>query len=314
MTLLRSITIALKYTLIVVIITTISVSLHSCFTGIESTPRITLKDVKRNNALATKESLLADSIQRPDFSQWQPGHRLLVTDDRFSLLLSGNQSVSQGDTLTYLGFTPAITVTADTATILNFRKQRGEPIDFKLDRSPQKLCSDSILDIPFTIDLAMVDFAKNLLCQRTFYILSPLRVDRKGNAGSSTKFTPITITDVIPGSADYPLIVIFTEVDGSESGIMMTNGSMRTATRNFDRLFSFTDPRLKYNKINDETWAHIVNGDIVIGMTTEEALLATGTPRDVKKSHDGTSYFERWSFDNGTYIMFTDGLVSSFRL
>lgn len=288
-------------------------AMQSCFTGIESTPRITHKDVKRNDALASPESLLADSIDRAGFSSWQPGHRLLVTDSRFSLMLSGSPDIAPGDTLTYAGYTPVVTVTADTATVLRFSLHRGGSIGLRLDRSPSDIASDSTLSIPFTVDLPMVDLAGRLLVSRHLFVLSPMRVTRDGRHNNGTRFTPVTVTDVIPGTADYPLHVIFTEADGKESGILMTAGPLRTSTRNFDRIFSFSDPRSNYPRISDDIWARIINSEIVEGMTREEAILAAGAPRDVKKSQDGTSFFERWTYDNGSYIIFTDGLVSSFR-
>lgn len=288
--------------------------MQSCFTGIESTPRITQKDVKRNDALVTPEKRLADSIGRAGFSDWRPGHRLLVTDNRFALLLSGNDSAEKGDTLVYDGFSPVTTVTADTATVIRFRRPDGNFAGLRIDRSPSELAADSILDIPFTVDLPMVNHARDILQGRELFVLSPMRVGRDGRQASGTRFTPVTVTDVIPGNADYPLHVIFNEGDGQESGIMMTAGPERTSTRNFDRLFSFTDPRQLYPRISDDIWAHITRSEIVADMTREEAMLAKGAPRDVKKGQDGTSFFERWTYDNGSYIFFTDGLVSSFRL
>ena len=38
--------------------------------------------------------------------------------------------------------------------------------------------------------------------------------------------------------------------------------------------------------------------------------LAIGTPKDIRKWHNGGSYFEGWVCDNGNYLIFIDGVLS----
>lgn len=45
-------------------------------------------------------------------------------------------------------------------------------------------------------------------------------------------------------------------------------------------------------------------------MTTVECHLALGAPRDVRKWHNGGSFFESWTCDNGAYLIFIDGLLA----
>lgn len=59
---------------------------QSCFTGIESTPRITYKDVRRENITVNPEEEMGERFAAVPFSQWQPGRRFTVTDPKASMV------------------------------------------------------------------------------------------------------------------------------------------------------------------------------------------------------------------------------------
>ena len=67
---------------------------------------------------------------------------------------------------------------------------------------------------------------------------------------------------------------------------------------------------MKYETISDMVWENIVNSRVTPGMTTIECSLAIGTPKDIRKWHNGGSYFEGWVCDNGNYLIFIDGVLS----
>ena len=58
----------------------------SCFTGIESTPKITASDVKKQNIPVKEEDSFLSEIKPQPFSEWEKGKRFYVSDDKFSLL------------------------------------------------------------------------------------------------------------------------------------------------------------------------------------------------------------------------------------
>ena len=76
------------------ILTIISLIFQSCFTGIESTPKITLKD---NNTLEkitlTDEQKFLDNISNQPFSQWEIGKIFIVCDNKISLIFELNLGI-----------------------------------------------------------------------------------------------------------------------------------------------------------------------------------------------------------------------------
>ena len=68
--------------------TTLTVLLMTgCFTGIESTPKITANDVKKERAVQTPEDSYLNNITYESLEAWQPGKLFYVTDDKISLTL-----------------------------------------------------------------------------------------------------------------------------------------------------------------------------------------------------------------------------------
>lgn len=288
-----------------------------CFTGIESTPRITDKEVVRHNAVESREEKFASALVQDGFSEWKPGKELVVVDDRITLLLTGDGMLSAGDTIVYGGYYEIPAVTGDSATVLTFVSVDPSPKsrswDYRMESSALHLNGRKSFEVPFTVDLDIVDRAGKLLVGNRYYIMTSLWVNSAGEDVGGLRYVPVTVTDVDAGNSLYPLKVGFVTDDGRRSGVMMTVGKDRRSTRNFENIFAFDDPHLRYPSITDHIWELIVKGDIVAGMTREECRLSLGTPRDVKKGHNGSSYFEQWTYDNGAYLIFDDGLLSHYR-
>lgn len=330
-------------------------SLTGCFTGIESTPRISDKEVRRNATAADKSTEIAMTLNAPAVTQWSEGRKFLVTDAKLSMLFEKEPALKSGDVLSFAGMNPEVSITGDTITVLTFSKERnaanygsidgitGDSIDGSTDGSvdggtdgngtdggiaqprrkvrarllrykvsvPPSGISESFT-LPMSVDLDMVAAARRQLKGQKYYILSPLRVDSTLTAAANgRRYVAVTIDDVAPGNADYPLRVDITDDTGSRSSVAMTTGTARSSTRNFDKLFATSDPRLRYPAITDNVWDNIVNSRISKGMTTEECHLALGPPNDIRKWHNGGSFFESWTYDNGRYLIFEDGLLST---
>lgn len=62
--------------------------LAGCFTGIESTPRITADDVRKERVTVTPEQEYLAGVEPEPFGSWQPGKQFYVTDDKISLALN----------------------------------------------------------------------------------------------------------------------------------------------------------------------------------------------------------------------------------
>lgn len=289
--------------------------LQGCFfTGIESTPKITASEVRRQGAVATAEQLLSARIAPVPFGLWTPGKRFVVTDTRFNRLPQTETTFHCGDTLTLRSVSEKIAVTADTVTVLTLAHTGGTDVELTIESSTARLAAQPSVELPFLVDLDLVACADSVLRSTICYTLtSKWQTDSVDAAVPGKKFTWAIIQGVEAGDAAYPLRVNFTDCEtGALFHLPMTAGPERTATRNFDRLFSLSDPRLRYPSISDETWLLIQRGRIVKGMTREEARLSAGAPRDVQKGQNGAVLFERWLYENGRHITFIDNIVENF--
>lgn len=290
-----------------------ALSLTSCFTGIESTPRITAKDVRRNVPATNEEAELASRLNPLPVTQWKRGRRFMATDPKLSLVFEKEPAIACGETIVFDNLSDEISITGDTVAVLTFTREqhsaRPDTLRYRVGVPADAL--SRAFTLPMSVDLDIVDNARQILSGRKFYITSPLRVDnRLMPTAGGRRYVAVTVTDVAPGNDNYPLRVDITDDKGSASSVAMTVGTARSSTRNFDKIFALSDPRLRYPAITDTTWDNIINSRAVAGMTTTECQLAIGAPRDIRKWHNGGSFFEGWTCDNGSYLIFVDGLLT----
>ena len=287
--------------------------LTSCFTGIESTPRITKKDVMRNDAMiASEASEIASRLQPAPISQWVAGRRFLVTDAKVSLLFEKEPKIAPGEIIVFDNIINEISIIGDEVAVLTFHKEddsKKTPMRYKVGLPLSELPPSFTL--PMSVDMDMVDAARKELVGKEFYIITSMRVDSLLTpVNKGRRCVPVRISDVTVGNDDYPLRVDIIDDLGRESSVAMTVGSSLSSTRNFDKIFVLENPRLRYETISDMVWENIVNSRVTPGMTTIECSLAIGTPKDIRKWHNGGSYFEGWVCDNGNYLIFIDGVLS----
>jgi len=295
--------------------------LTGCFTGVESTPKITYKDVKDKQAgEASAEDSLASSFVPGKFAQWQNGKKLYVTSDRISLVLttenSGQATPTEGDTIVYQGSRVIPNLTGEGTVELLFTQTGATASDtlaYNTNATPEALADRSEMIVPFTIDLDLVDKVRHALAGKELYIKSPFWFDLGGNAVQGNKFVKVRIGNVLPANEIYPFMVIFSDAQGLQRAIYMSAGAgTRWMPREFGSLFTFTDPRLSYPNITDPMWTDITHARVSKGMTKTEASLALGTPRNIDRGHDHTSVYERWTYSDGVYLIFEDGLLVRF--
>ena len=78
-------------------------------------------------------------------------------------------------------------------------------------------------------------------------------------------------------------------------------------------LFLLADPKGKYPHISNENWALIQQGKVGTGMTKEECKLSIGNPDDLQSGHSRSQTMDIWQYNDGTFLMFEDGLLTRFR-
>lgn len=298
------------------------VLMTSCFTGIESTKKITTKDVARveqeRGSSTVKESQY-NSVRVDSFPDWEKGKRFFVTDDNVRRIFATSTAYDVdtlhlvGKTLSYLGYTEGNVLDNEPKVSLRFTDGTNEYV------YPTKKTLDEIkrlgivLQVPFMIEEALVSRYDELLKGKSFYLRTSIWYDNQGNMVPGKKFIPVTIADVMPGDKVFPLRVSFVTESGQKAYLFMSTKQSSIQNRLFDNLFSETDIRANYPTVSDANWDHIVNGNVALEMTKDECRLSLGTPNSIQErpTYDGLQ--EYWFYSDGMYLVFFDGLLKQFR-
>jgi hypothetical protein len=166
-----------------------------------------------------------------------------------------------------------------------------------------------------------VDKVKQLLVGKTLYIMTSqwLRDDDKGQGRydfANPKFAAVTVISVGLGSQDGPSKIVFKQ-NGLEneaylnirlSGINMASGVFGI---DFDEVFQFDDPKLKYPNIKNDIWTIIQNNKVSVGMTKQECELSWGKPKDINKTVTGYDVSEQWVYGSSSYLYFKNGILET---
>lgn len=291
-------------------------ALSACFTGVESTPKIDSSDLKKQNVTSTPEQHYLDDVQHEKLGEWTPGKQLLVTDNKLAMLLgpeAGEEKNLKGGTLTYIGCEDVMSITGESVAQLRFRTPDGVTVAYRMDAPMAEVAKRSEVEIPLTIELSVVEAVKKKMAGATYYLLSRDRYDEQNEAKTGKKYVKATVVDVLPGSSFYPVLLVLKDEDGAIFHLFMSVGRDLKAPRNFASLFSLSNPRTRYPNINDEVWRHIVNGTVKEDMTRDECRLSLGAPDNIDRRAGYSVLREVWSYENGKYLIFEDGLLRSFR-
>lgn len=253
-------------------------------------------------------------------SEWREGKRFFVTDDKISIIFTpgdhGADSLAGRD-LIFKRFEDAPSLTGNGATVAVFGLENypGE-FRYRIDVSPKDISSRDRLDIPFTVERSLSESVSEAMKGNTYYISTPKWYQASDDSEVTGKrHIPVKINRIEPGTYIYPLKVYFIpEGNEKEYWIPMTVGSDRAATRNFYIVFNFENPRKRYPRITDETWQLITDSKVAAGMTRDECRLALGAPNSYRTIPVSNAIVEQWSYDDGMYLIFEDGILTRFRL
>lgn len=246
-------------------------------------------------------------------AEWRRGKQFIITPGRVSFAFTPIDAAGKlqpGDTIRFLSATATPSLTDTDDTLLSFTSQYGDTISYRLNETPDSVHSRQLLNIPFTIEKSLIDKASSLLKGNRYYITTPVWFNGNNDNITGRKLIPVDVDSVTAGNDTYPLAVYFTDHnDMKPYHVYMSTGNTHNATRNFDTLFSLSDPRVKYKDIKDDVWDYITRSSVKIEMTREECRLALGNPREVIRGH----YLERWTYDNGISLIFDDGYLQQIR-
>ena len=247
----------------------LSASLPSCFTGVESTPKITLKEVKKQTLSDndTEKSFLADvSPKKP--SEWTAGKAFYITDNRLARIAASIEPYNQSDSLAgriiFLSGVDTVATLTDSHGEIELQFTGKPEIDrlvLRTSMSPDQWQKAMSYTLPFMVDVDLVNVVRDKLRGKDFYILTRRRLDSNDNDTIASRYEPVTITDVTAGTESTPFKVFFTDKDGNNASVLMTVNAQPTGRR-FESLFSEDNPRNRYKTITDENWELIKNGKI----------------------------------------------------
>ena len=301
-----------------------------CFTGVESTPRIKEADVKRQQAAGvTSEQLFLSDLTPLPPAQWLPGRGLLVANDRISLIFnsaSDHPEGLSGHTIYFDSFTPARSLTGDDAGELIFRADDGRRLHYRVPGlTREKLDTISVLAVPFTVDLDLVRRIDEVMRGRRLFVRTPAWYSSSTRQPiNGLRHIEVQIDSVGAGDDNFLAAVYFSIVDADINSqlhsvkgnymLFMSIGTNRAATRNFDTLFSFDNPRKSYPEIKDDVWELIIRSRVRAGMTRDECRLALGAPPSLERVPTDGGMRERWTYSDGVFLIFDDGYLTRFRL
>ncbi|MDE6697098.1 MAG: hypothetical protein K2K25_09470 [Muribaculaceae bacterium] len=291
-----------------------------CSTGIESTKKIKMSKEDVKLMVKTAEQAYTESLQGSPLSSWKDGKEFLAMSDRTLYIfeptgLTNNLSgqALKGKTLIFKGTDSYQTPDLREECILLFtdgqqtyRYRTGKPTAIAMKEIESS-------KLPLMSDLDLISQWKEKLMGQTLWTKSNLWYDEKGDRCSGQKFAKIIISDVVPATGDFPMKVKIKEESGKDAFMQLNYTSDAYDSRNFASLFFLSDPKAKYPKISEDNWTLIKDGKVGLGMTKEECKLAIGNPDEVNAGHTHSQTMDMWQYANGTYLMFTDGLLTRFR-
>ncbi len=301
----------------VLIAAVLSAALQSCFTGIESTPRITDSEVRSAGAVPTPEEVFGQQIVAEPPAGWLPGKQWMVDDARISLAFTpashGADSLP-GQIIRLVAVDSVTSLTGKYEVEIELADDAGHRYYYRPGISPADLRGRRSLDIPFTVELSAVALADSLMRGRRYYIETPDWYDAGGHQYKGLRHVAADIRRVEPGTSRFPIRVAFsTDGDAAEYFVLLTYGDSRAATRNFNRVFRFDDPRADYPRIKPEIWDKIIHSSVAPGMTRDECRLALGAPLTISHAANQAAQYERWIYGEGIYLIFEDGILTQYR-
>ena len=293
----------------------------SCGTGIEVTDRVTDKDVQRvlEQGLNRQPSLtlipFVDTLSR-----WHEGKRFWVTDNRVRELMSHQPGYDldtiylAGHTLTYKGNVSSVSFTGEEDKVdIRFEDESDLHTYVYRFGMPADALGHGI-SLPMLIDMDMVEHYARQIKGKDFYIRTSIWYDCLSEQMMNGRhFIKVHVDSVLPGNVVFPMRVLFTTDTGERAMVWMSDYSSSMLGRDFDTLFSLSDPHLSYPAISDEHWELITRSRVVEGMTKEECRLALGKPNSINENPDQSGMKEYWYYDGGSYLYFVDGLLNIFR-
>lgn len=292
--------------------------LTGCGTGIETTDKVTDKDVKKvENYYAATSVQSSLKIEFDSVASWKQGKQFYVTNDRISLIFENSDKYSPdqihlaGTRLTYNGYATGSVLDNRAVVTLKFTDGVNE-YRYCTNKEIQELSPN--FQVPFMVDEDMVKSVAHQIVGKTLYVRTRLWYDvRTQQMIDRRQYIAVKVDSVLPGDDALPLKVVFTTLDTHEQAMLRISSGKTLQSRDFDAMFSLKNPRNEFPEISPENWLLITKGKVAEGMNKMECRMAKGSPKQIVRtpSHDGMG--EYWYYDGGMFLHFEDGILKQFR-
>ena len=198
----------------------------------------------------------------------------------------------------------------------------GEKFEFEYIGDTTELRKSAGLNsIDKLVFLEEVDALRASLVGKTLYIITNqwMKDDETGQGKFSLdnpKFVAVSVISVGLGSQDGPSKVVFKQV-GTDTEFYLNirlsgiNKAYGVFGFDFDKVFQFDDPKLKYPSISDVVWSSIQAGKVSVGMTDQECELSWGKPSEKNKTMTGNDITEQWVYSLSSYLYFKNGILET---
>lgn len=299
--------------------TAIAMLTSGCFTGIESTPKITDDDVKRMTRAESHGIDYLSDVKPQNIGEWDEGKLFVATDSKVALALNispAGTAIQRGDTLRFKKAADVTSILGKPAAEIVFSGPAGSEAVYRSDASLEELKRLDGVRLPFMIELSVVDGARKAMVGKELWVTTSDWLDKNLHPRRGRKFVNVKIIEAIPGTDVAPVAVYATELTKAPAdtfALLLSVTDEISSTRRFTSQFSTTNPHLRYPAITDGMWAMICNGNVADGMTREEVRLSLGRPVSVNRRAGYSTLSEIWTYENGRYLVFEDGLLKIYR-
>lgn len=270
-----------------------------------------------NYTISPEQSFMTENFKNNSIKEWNKDKEFICVTDELPLFLEPRIGVrdeysnQKGQKYIYK-YIEEKTTWKGIETNIIFENNNSEFLYKILKPAKEILSVDFFPLLPELVPVEDILKADSLLKDKVVYIKTSNWYKKDGIEEMGKRLIPVTIQKVKEGNKIFPLAIIFKTEEDKEYMVYTTMKGSQYST--FDKLFTFSNPRLRYPQIKDEIWELITQSKVALGMTKNECQVSLGLPNEVSQLPEYSGLRERWIYRTGTYLEFKDGLLVKFRL
>lgn len=308
--------------IVYMVATVLCIFVTSCFTGVESTKKITMPDTGEIAAQSPEDRFIESYFVQQGCDTWRIGKPFYYTDEKLSFVFRPEKptfpdSISlKGKIFTYAGSIEESPFGGDDKVVLLFDCE-GHKFRYETGKTREEIGRLKYTPlIPPFIDIDDLNMARSLLKDRVLYIKTPMWYNEKSEAIEGRKLIPVRVVDIRPGNNVLPVEVWFEDDKRKSSGSFHVIAFFVPLPIYHVRPLVFF-PRIRVcniRKYRTMLGSQITLGKVKTGMTKAECKLSLGNPNEVKKIPTYSGLREQWIYNSGAYLFFVDDLLADYRL